>query len=270
MNCIQWAKKNQSLLSYAEARYVFLNILDLKEQQFDQKLSEQQLNKLESILVRLRTEEPFAYIVENSPFMGRDFYVDRRVLIPRPETEGLVDLATQMVRKPSKILECCTGSGAIAISLKHFFPQCQLQANDISEPALKMAQRNAKDHEVDILFAQQDVLSSAFWDKDSDKEFDLIISNPPYISSVEYRSLDKSVKDFEPKIALQAEEDGLVFYRTFAENAHHRLSKNGLLLAEIGYEQGLALLKLYKSNGWSVEVKKDLFGKDRFLVATKN
>lgn len=266
-NYLKWAEQHKSLLNYAESRYFFVEYLKVEEGEFTHSISNEHLEELSVLVGRLRADEPFAYVVGNAPFLGRNFQVNSSVLIPRPETEELVEQAVAYLKKPTKILECCTGSGVIAISLQKHFSNCQVVANDISGKALAVAKKNAQLYEANVVFSQQDVLSSSFWNDLPVENFDLIISNPPYISSLDYQKLEKCVLSFEPKVALQAEEDGLVFYRVFAEQARKKLSSNGVFMAEIGHEQGADILKKFKDNGWEARVKKDMFGKDRFLVA---
>ena len=273
-SCLTWAKEYSHLLSYSEARYLFVEVLGLSELELDQELSGEHVLELNSILERLRLNKPFAYIVKNQPFLGEDFYVDNRVLIPRPETEELVLTAEELIKENFstssdniRVLECCTGSGVVATSLKMRLPQVHLEANDLSDAALDVAKANAEAHGVNISFSKQDVLLESFWDS-SKTSLNMIVANPPYISLADYENLDESVKSYEPQMALVAESDGLAFYRFFAEHAGGRLCDGGFLVAEIGFNQRVQLLKIYEQYDWHASVKKDIFGKDRFLIAS--
>lgn len=176
---------------------------------------------------------PLQHITHRQEFMKMDFFVDENVLIPRSDTEILVEEVIKIAQKYNspRILDLCTGSGAIAISLKKFVPNADITAVDISEKALEIAQKNAEKLEAKINFVKSDL-----FDKLDNKKFDIIVSNPPYIRKDEIKKLSEEVQK-EPKIALDGGEDGLDFYRIIAEQAINYLKTGSFLCFEIGYNQ---------------------------------
>ncbi|WP_105124583.1 peptide chain release factor N(5)-glutamine methyltransferase [Streptococcus suis] len=222
---------------------------------------------LNHIFQQLSQHRPAQYIVGKADFHDLEFAVDERVLIPRPETEELVDLILQEnSRAGLRILDIGTGSGAIAISLAKARPDWEVVAVDISEDALAVAQENARTNQVSVQFIQSDVLQAVTG------QFDIIVSNPPYISPDDKDEVGANVLASEPHLALFAEENGLAIYRQIAEQAGTFLKENGKLYFEIGYKQGQALtdlLALYFPEK-RVRVIKDQFGQDRKVVADDN
>ena len=211
---------------------------------------------------------PLQHITHRQEFMKMDFFVDENVLIPRPDTEILVEEVIKIAQKYNspRILDLCTGSGAIAISLKKFVPNADITAVDISEKALEIAQKNAEKLEAKINFVKSDL-----FDKLDNKKFDIIVSNPPYIRKDEIKKLSEEVQK-EPKIALDGGEDGLDFYRIIAEQAINYLKTGSFLCFEIGYNQGERmkhLVPLYFPDD-TFEVIKDINGKDRMLFIYHN
>ena len=193
-----------------------------------------------------------------------DFFVDENVLIPRPDTEILVEEVIKIAQKYNspRILDLCTGSGAIAISLKKFVPNADITAVDISEKALEIAQKNAKKLETKINFLRSDL-----FDKLDNKKFDIIVSNPPYIMKDEIKKLSEEVQK-EPKIALDGGEDGLDFYRIITEQAINYLKTGSFLCFEIGYNQKSDVIKIIEDeqNYKNIYCKKDLYGNDRIII----
>lgn len=219
---------------------------------------------LNHIFQQLSQHRPAQYIIGKADFHDLKFAVDERVLIPRPETEELVDLILQEnSRAGLRILDIGTGSGAIAISLAKARPDWEVVAVDISEDALAVAQENARSNQVSVQFIQSDVLQSVTG------QFDIIVSNPPYISPDDKDEVGANVLASEPHLALFAEEDGLAIYRQIAEQAGTFLKENGKLYFEIGYKQGQALTDLLSLHfpEKRVRVIKDQFGQDRKVVA---
>lgn len=232
--------------------------------------------KLEEII----QGKPLQYITNNQPFMGSDFYVDESVLIPQPDTEVLVleTLKLINIQKQNYILDLCTGSGAIAISIakcvqKEKNDNIKMMASDISEKALKVAEQNVKNNLVEdvVELVQSDMFSNI------DEKFDIIVSNPPYIETNVIETLSKEVRQ-EPVIALDGGKDGLTFYRIILEQAEHYLKENGYLLFEIGYDQGDKIKELYNSlkeeNKCNLEIVtkepiKDLADNDRVMIFKK-
>ena len=207
---------------------------------------------------------PLQHITHRQEFMKMDFFVDENVLIPRPDTEILVEEVIKIAQKYNspRILDLCTGSGAIAISLKKFVPNADITAVDISEKALEIAQKNAKKLETKINF-----LKSNLFDKLDNKKFDIIVSNPPYIRKDEIKKLSEEVQK-EPKIALDGGEDGLDFYRIITEQAINYLKTGSFLCFEIGYNQKNDVIKIIEDeqNYKNIYCKKDLYGNDRIII----
>lgn len=207
---------------------------------------------------------PLQHITHRQEFMKMDFFVDENVLIPRPDTEILVEEVIKIAQKYNspRILDLCTGSGAIAISLKKFVPNADIIAVDISEKALEIAQKNAKKLETKINFLKSDL-----FDKLDNKKFDIIVSNPPYIRKDEIKKLSEEVQK-EPKIALDGGEDGLDFYRIIAEQAINYLKTGSFLCFEIGYNQKNDVIKIIEDeqNYKNTYCKKDLYGNDRIII----
>lgn len=237
--------------------------------EFERELDETTLTALRE-MVRRRTEgEPLQYITGEAEFCGLKFAVDRRVLIPRPETELLVETALERFKGRSavKVVDLCTGSGCIAVALaKRLVEDAEIVATDVSEEALAVAESNAKRHGVEkkIRFLQGDLLSVL----PESLRADAIISNPPYIASGDLAGLPKEVRDFEPSQALLAGKDGLEVYRRIAVDACRFLLPDGFLGLELGDGQYATVRRLCDENGWSVEqVKTDLQGKERVLIA---
>lgn len=211
---------------------------------------------------------PLQHITHRQEFMKMDFFVDENVLIPRPDTEILVEEVIKIAQKYNspRILDLCTGSGAIAISLKKFVPNADITAVDISEKALEIAQKNAEKLEAKINFVK-----SNLFDKLDNKKFDIIVSNPPYIRKDEIKKLSEEVQK-EPKIALDGGEDGLDFYKKIINEASSYLESNGYLCFEIGYNQKNEVQNLLSNSGKYQDIycKKDLCGNDRVIIAKKS
>ncbi len=223
--------------------------------------SDQQL--LESIMTQLRDHRSPQYITGKAYFRDLELAVDERVLIPRPETEELVDLVLKENSKADlRVLDIGTGSGAIAISLKSARPDWQVTASDISQGALQLAKENSKLNQVSLDFVESDVFSQITG------TFDVIISNPPYIAYDDKDEVGVNVLASEPHLALFADEDGFAIYRQIIEGAGEHLSENGKLYFEIGYKQGDGLRALLSKHfpQKRVRVLEDIFGKDRMVV----
>jgi release factor glutamine methyltransferase len=203
---------------------------------------------------------------------GLKLYVDENVLIPRPETEELVEwIVSDLTIHNSQftILDIGTGSGCIAIALKKKLPSSQLSALDISEAALKIAQRNASDHNTQINFFRADILHEE--DIENLSRFDVIVSNPPYVKRNEAEDMRTNVFLYEPHVALFVpDEDALLFYRHIARFANSHLNENGCLYVEINELHAEDVADLFRASGFrSIEIKKDMQGKDRMIKATR-
>ena len=231
-------------------------------------ISEGEVQKWESIISELKTEKPIQYIIGETWFYDSKFYVNEHTLIPRPETEELVDWIFATEKKNDKkekltILDIGTGTGCIPISLKKNLPQAEVSAIDVSEEALKVAQRNALENKVEINFILQNILET----EDLKQQFDIIVSNPPYVRNMEKQEIKKNVLAFEPHLALFVEDnDALLFYRKIAQLALKSLTPNGLLFFEINQYLGKETVELLENLGFkNIELKKDIYGNDRMI-----
>ncbi len=227
----------------------------------DQMPADTQARYLELLEQRL-THLPVQYIMGESCFCGLDFIVNRNVLIPRPETELLAE-AVFTSCEGKTVLDLCTGSGCIAVTVAKLGKPAAVTACDISDGALSVAKENALKNHADIRFLQGDLFEAV-----GNERFDVIVSNPPYIATKEIDELMPDVRDFEPHLALDGDTDGLSFYRRIAEEAGQHLTENGRLCLEIGNDQGESVPKLLKNAGFSdIVVKKDYSGNDRMVFA---
>ncbi len=232
---------------------------------FDKPLSKDELTLLNSYVKRAAANEPFQYILGKTPFMDLEIKVNPSVLIPRPETEELADLVIKRLQdRPDivDILDIGTGSGCLAISLSRSFPEKNVYGIDVSVDALKTAKGNAELNNTNAKFKLMDILTEIPL-----KKFDLIISNPPYITQQLYENLDKNVIVYEPKISLTDFSDGLTFYRRFAEIFPSILSENGLFAMEFGDDMQNAIIELFKNN-FETTIHKDFADKERFIFGS--
>lgn len=241
---------------------------------FDQPLSSGERDRFKQALRRRMAGEPVAYILGHKEFYGLDFKVTPVVLIPRPDTEHLVEQCLRWMPESdssgTRVLDIGTGSGCIAITLKVLRPHCYVEAWEVEDAALGLAAENARHHQVEVCWRHCDARASDVWQSDEAHRFDLICSNPPYIAASEKSQLSSSVLDYEPHTALFAQNDGMLFYRIFAENASKLLQDHGRLLVEFGYQQAEAVKAVFQECGWrELEVVKDLAGHDRVLIAVK-
>ena len=246
-----------------------LNRIELRNS-FDNKLTSNQQTQFENITFELKTGKPYQQILGEAEFYGMTFFVNENVLIPRPETEELVESAIRCIQNSKfknqkfKILDIGTGSGIIPIVLKKYFPEAEISAIDFSEKALEVAKKNAKIHQTEIHFIHQDYLNSEL-----DEKFDIIISNPPYIGIDEQDEIANSVKEFEPKMALfSPSNDPLIFYRKIVKDAGTHLNENGLVFLEINQKLGKETLELF-SHFSEAQLIKDISGNDRLVYAKK-
>jgi len=234
----------------------------------DNVISEAQALDFETAATELLAGRPIQYITGKAWFMGDAYTVSEQVLIPRPETEELVDWVIEYAAikgKALRILDIGTGSGCIAIALKRALPEASVAAIDISTSAIKIAEGNATTLKAEIEFIALDILNTAFLPG----QYDVIISNPPYIPMQEMKNMELQVTDHEPNIALFVpDEDPLVFYKAIARLAKLHLSSNGQLFFEIHYDQGDAMIELLDEIHFHAELRTDLFGKDRMIRAS--
>ena len=234
----------------------------------DLELDTIQLLQWETVLLQLKSYKPIQYILGETEFFGLPFYVNQNTLIPRPETEELVDwiLSNKQINKSTnklKILDIGTGSGCIAISLAKNLPNAIVYAIDISEKALEVAQKNALRNQVNVHFKLENILEM----NTLNQQFDIIVSNPPYVRELEKKEIQANVLDFEPHVALFVEDDdALLFYKKIAALAEKNLSENGELYFEINQYLGKETVALLQElNFKNIELKKDIYGNDRMI-----
>ena len=224
-------------------------------------------------LSQLKEERPIQYILGKAHFCDLEFNVDENVLIPRPETEELVywvldELQRQDSTKEIKILDIGTGSGCIAIALAKNLPNAKVVAMDISQGAIQVAERNAKENKVDIAFIEADILTMLGFKG----EFDVIVSNPPYVRELEKMKMKNNVLDHEPRSALfVSDKDPLIFYKKIVQFAKGHLKKSGVLFFEVNQYLGEETKELLENGNFSdIELRKDIFGNDRMLKGMLN
>lgn len=273
----------KQLLAYVlnkDKQYLVINM--------DEEVAQSQHDTFNTHMEKIINGYPLQYITQNQEFMGINFYVDENVLIPQPDTEILVENVLKICskirekqclrenvksysvvennvnenNKKIKILDLCTGSGAIAISLKSKVKDAQIFASDISEKALEVAEKNSKLNQTEVKFIKSDLFENI-----KEKDFDIIISNPPYIKTEVIPTLSKQVRS-EPMLALDGGQDGLDIYRKIIEIAHRYIKNNGYLCLEIGYDQKEEVTKLLEQykNYTQITTIKDLSNNDRCII----
>ncbi len=232
-------------------------------------LTRDQSEKINSVVLRLKNHEPLQYILGETCFFGLKLKVTPAVLIPRPETEELADLISKVeLPAGSRILDIGTGSGCLALALKSRFPEAKVSACDISPEALEVAKENSISNKLDVDFFQADILN---WNTREWPFFDVIVSNPPYVTVSEKKQMQKNVLDFEPETALFVEDDNpLLFYRTIAGFAIKQMNHGGLLFFEINENFGPETVSMLRDLGFTeLQLKTDLQGKNRMIAARK-
>jgi release factor glutamine methyltransferase len=237
----------------------------------DESISPIVLDKYDELLKRREKREPLQYIIGNVPFLSCDILVDGRVLIPRPETEFMTELCIgnlkgmikEQAAGQARVLDLCTGSGAIAAAVKKALPIAEVHACDISGEALALAKENASRNNADICFLEGNLFGAV-----DGIIYDMIISNPPYICSSEMDILQEEVKR-EPKLALDGGCDGLDIVRRIADEAAAHLARDGSIFVEIGYDQSAAVAELFRRNFNDVNIINDLAGIPRIVYARK-
>jgi release factor glutamine methyltransferase len=243
--------------------------------QFDRIVAKPQLDKLHALVKRCAAHEPPAYLIERTEFYSLEIKVTPACLIPRPETELLVERAIEFLRTRSNtqlVLDLCTGSGCIAVAIAKNFNECDIIATDICDSALAVAAENIDHHQLTdrVRILCGDLFDPIITGLDESR-FDLIVCNPPYVSDGEFQNLDRNVKDYEPKKALGAGADGMDIYRRIAEKIGDFLKPDATLILEIGYAQGSAVKELLQQTNLFTEIKieKDLTDNDRIVIAIK-
>ena len=251
----------------AEADWLIANALGKNRSEIKllTHISEAEQRKIRNALSKREKHMPISKIFNQANFYGRHFYVNKNVLSPRQETELVVEEAIKELKKFQKpqVLDLMTGSGVIAITIAKE-TSANVVASDISHQALEVAKKNAKTNNAKIKFVESDIFKGLKKDK-----FDLIISNPPYIPSKEVLTLDDEVKKYDPILALDGGDDGLSFYREIAEQAPMHLKEDGIIVLEIGFNQGQSIKKLLQNSFKNIKIKKDYSGNDRIVVAQK-
>lgn len=285
----QFIQELSSIHGADEAESFFYLILEDQKQlkridlalQPDLVFSDADLDYWNAILIELKKEIPVQYLLGKTHFYGLEFEVNENVLIPRPETEELVEWIIQSQKsevrsQQLRILDIGTGSGCIAISLAKNIPNAQVYAIDVSEKALDTAQKNAVNNQVEVNFIKTDILKTNDLESLSTSnfqvptQFDIIVSNPPYVRNLEKEEIKKNVLEYEPHLALFVEDDNaFVFYRKIAELAQKNLATKGQLFFEINQYLGNEMIQLLeKMNFKNVELRKDIYGNDRMTVGT--
>ena len=272
----QFIQNLTALYGEDEAESFFYLILENQQQlkridlalQPDLILSTDALKVWDQFLQQLKNEIPVQYVLGNTSFFGLDFEVNNAVLIPRPETEELVEwilnsLQSTVTNQKVKIIDIGTGSGCIAISLAKNIPTAHVTALDVSVDALATAQKNAQNNQVTVAFKNQNILETY----DLQEQFDVIVSNPPYVRNLEKQEIKNNVLHHEPHLALFVENDNaLIFYKKIADLAQKNLKPNGFLFFEINQYLGKETVDLLeKLNFKNIELRKDIYGNDRMI-----
>ena len=228
-----------------------------------QEITDEDYKFVEDIFIKLANHIPAQYIIGHAEFFGMQLKVDERVLIPRPETEELVELIlAENPEENLKVLDIGTGSGAIALALAKNRPDWSVTAADISQDALELAMENAKAQDLNLSFINSDCFSEI------SAKYDIIVSNPPYISHEDQEEVGLNVLHSEPHLALFADENGLAIYRRIAEDSKDYLNDGGKIYLEIGYKQGQSVPAIFRKNlpEKQVRILRDQFGQDRMVV----
>ena len=254
----------QKALGDVDRIYIHLNL--------NKELTKEQYDEFLGYINDRINGRPVAYIVGNREFMGLDFFVKEGVLIPRPDTETLVEEIIELCKNKNEeinIVDIGTGSGAITVSLAKYIKNSKITSLDISDIPLEVGKINAVNNGVDnrIEFLKSDVFTAI---KNTEKKFDIIVSNPPYIPKKDIETLHTQVKDYEPYNALEGGEDGLDFYRQITEESVQYLKQGGILAYEVGHDQSEDVSKIMKHHGYDkIYTKKDIQGIDRVVIGFK-
>lgn len=263
----QFLEKARVARSRRMAEELLSGVLGLKRidlyTSFERPLLEDELDRLRFLLKRAANHEPVSYLLGEVDFYGCEIGVDRSVLIPRPETELLVEKGINELETNAgiSVLDLCCGSGCIGVAVKKKCPNWKVCASDLSQEALAVAKSNSERAGVEIDFTNGDLLEP--W---QGRRFSAIFCNPPYVSEGEYRELEDSVRNFEPKLALVGGERGTEIYESLEKQLPAYLEKGGKVFFEIGADQGPALCEIFSSTHWKRKrIEKDWSGRDRFF-----
>ncbi len=277
IEALQWGEQELKTALVENPRWdadlLLAQILGVRREQLylerEQVLDQEHQAEYREGIARRSTREPLQYILKHQEFMGLDFYVDQRVLIPRADSELLIERVLELKRevqlikeglKP-QIVDICTGSGALAITIAHYWPEAEVVGTDLSSDALEVAKFNSERLGAKIQWRQGDFLTPI-----RGETWDLIVSNPPYIGREEYAALAPEIFR-EPKLAFVGGEDGLDFYRELAKEARSMLKPEGKVVLEIGWQQGNEVEELFKQQGFDTQVFQDYGGRDRVVLA---
>lgn len=258
-------KEFSKIIGVRDAQLIFCEVLNKTPLQLvldkNQELTVDEEHKISQYINRVLQGEPLQYVIGSCEFMSLPFDVTPSVLIPRSDTETLVEYIIDNAVDSPKILDIGTGSGCIAISLAHYIPNSTVFAMDISEDALKVAKKNAKKNNTNIMFIHHDIMQP------TNGSYDIIVSNPPYIETDIIPTLDTNVRDYEPHTALDGGKDGLRFYKRIINLSKNLLTKNGMLCFEVGHTQAGSVSQLM--HDFEVKIIPDLCGIDRVVVGYK-
>ena len=259
------ARFQEANIEEDEAEWIFSLTLKIPKSEVSKEehiLNKKQAGEIIRIADERLTGRPLWYIIGDTDFCGYTIKVDERVLIPRPETEEMAMMVVAAAEEDYNILDMCTGSGAIAIAvykeLEKYGRKAKVTAVDVSEDALALAKENAQANEADVLFIQSEMFTRIRG------RSDLIVTNPPYIPSKDIDGLQREVKDYEPRLALDGGEDGLDFYRRIAAEAGKYLNRGGMIIMEVGAGEAQEVVKLFKGVAYSMIVR-DFNGIDRYV-----
>lgn len=241
--------------------------------QFDKLVTKQQLDMLHSLVKRAGQDEPIVYIIGKTEFYSLGLEINNNCLIPRPETELLVERGIEFLRTRTGdqlVCDLCTGSGCVAVAIAKNFENCEMIATDISEKALAVAVKNIEKHQLEnrVKLKCGD-LFEPIMNQSAEAKFDLIVCNPPYVSESEFEKLEKNVKEYEPKLALIADRNGLDIYHKIIEQCETFLKPGSAIMMEIGYAQGPAIKELLEKAGifTEISIEKDLCDNNRIAIA---
>jgi len=278
---LQWGTSYLAEKGFDESRLtielLLSHVLRLKRIQlytnFEKPLTQDELTSFKILLQRRLLHEPLQYIMGTTEFIGREFLVDKRVLIPRPETEVLAEVAVRFAKEnshsvPSKILDIGTGSGCLAVTCAAMIENAVVTAFDISKDAIDVARSNAERNGVGdkIAFSVRDVFITSA--ADFPEKFHIVISNPPYISKSDFDGLQQEIRKFEPSLSTTDGDDGLSFYRRIADIARSLLESNGAVIVEHAYNQAAEVQEIFRSSGWeTIDSIQDYSGNPRCIVA---
>ncbi len=253
-----------------EAELIVMHVLGISRTElvlgYRKEITETQYGEMIAIAERRADGEPLQYLLGECEFMSLDFYVESGVLIPRSDTEILVETVIAAAKDNAEILDICTGSGCIGISAAHYKENIRADLLDISDTAIAVARKNIERNNVSdrVNIYKTDILNE--YPPKKGKKYDIVVSNPPYIETDVIETLQTEVKDHEPRLALDGGHDGLIFYRRIIDISHDFLKKGGMIAFEIGYNQGDALRELMKDKFDEISVTKDLSGNDRVVT----